>query len=55
MRLRANENFPLRSILVLRDEGFDVVSVGVEYQGTTDREVMGIAIRQRRYKSAVED
>jgi predicted nuclease of predicted toxin-antitoxin system len=48
MRLLANENFPLRSANVLRAAGFDVKSVGVEFAGITDREVMEIAIREER-------
>lgn len=48
MRLLANENFPLKSALLLRDKGFDIKIIGVEYTGITDREVMEIAIQEER-------
>jgi predicted nuclease of predicted toxin-antitoxin system len=48
MRLLANENFPLKSVHILRAAGFDVKVVGVEFAGITDREVMEIAIREER-------
>lgn len=48
MRLLANENFPLRSIHILRAAGFDIRGVGVEFAGITDREAMEIAIREER-------
>jgi len=48
MRLLANENFPLKSADILRSKGFDVTTVGVEFQGISDREVMEIAIREER-------
>jgi len=48
MRLLANENFPLQSAEILRARGFDITTVGVEFQGITDREVMEIAVREGR-------
>jgi predicted nuclease of predicted toxin-antitoxin system len=48
MRLLANENFPLKSSHILRDRGFDIKIMGVEYSGITDREVMEIAILEER-------
>jgi predicted nuclease of predicted toxin-antitoxin system len=48
MRLLANENFPLKSALILKAAGFDVKVVGVEFAGITDREVLEIAIREER-------
>ena len=48
MRLLANENFPLNSAKLLRGKGLDIKIVGVECQGTTDREIMEIAIREQR-------
>lgn len=48
MRLLANENFPLKSAHILRAGGFDISIVGVEHQGTTDREIMEIAIAEER-------
>jgi predicted nuclease of predicted toxin-antitoxin system len=48
MRLLANENFPLKSVHILRAGGFDIRVVGAEFAGITDREVMEIAIREER-------
>jgi len=48
MRLLANENFPLKSAEILKAKGFDITTVGVELQGITDREIMEIAIREKR-------
>jgi predicted nuclease of predicted toxin-antitoxin system len=48
MRLLANENFPLKSVHVLRAAGFDVKVVGVEFPGIADQEVMEVAIREER-------
>jgi predicted nuclease of predicted toxin-antitoxin system len=48
MRLLANENFPLKSVHILKAAGFDVKVVGVEFAGITDREVMEIAIQEER-------
>lgn len=48
MRLLANESFPLKSADILRAAGFDIKTVGVEFAGIADREVMEIAIREER-------
>jgi predicted nuclease of predicted toxin-antitoxin system len=48
MRLLANENFPLRSVHILKAAGFDIKVVGVEFAGITDREVLEIAVREER-------
>jgi predicted nuclease of predicted toxin-antitoxin system len=48
MRLLANENFPLKSAHILKDAGFDIQVVGVEFAGITDQEVMAIAIQEER-------
>lgn len=44
----ANENIPLATIFRLRDEGFDVASVGLDAPSITDQEVMEIAANQNR-------
>ncbi len=48
MKLLANENFPLDSIRLLFQQGFDIKSIGIDYSGITDREVMQIAIKEQR-------
>ncbi len=48
MRLLANENFPLSSVLYLRSHGFDVYYIGHENKGITDSEVMQIASKEER-------
>lgn len=48
MRLLANENVPLASVLHLRNAGFDIISVGSEFPGISDLEVLEFAIQQHR-------
>lgn len=48
MKLLANENFPLRSVLYLRDKGHDVSYVGQEYPGTSDEEILSLTQKQGR-------
>jgi len=48
MKLLANENFPLLSIRILKDAGFDIRSIGQDYSGVSDSEVMDIAVREER-------
>lgn len=48
MKLLANENFPIKSILYLRSKGFDIVSIGFDNPGISDEVVMNIAIDQDR-------
>jgi len=48
MKLLANENFPLQSIKILESAGFDIKSVGKDYSGILDSEVMDIAIKEER-------
>lgn len=43
MKLLANENFPLKSIHILKNAGYDITSVGVEFSGITDNAVMEYA------------
>lgn len=40
MKFLANENFPLSSITVLRNSGFDVLSVAEELPGATDLKIL---------------
>ena len=48
MKLLANENFPMPAILLLRKLGYDITSIGEDYPGITDEQVMNIAQREER-------
>jgi predicted nuclease of predicted toxin-antitoxin system len=48
MKLLANENVPLKSIIYLRSKGFDITSIGIDYPGIKDSVIMGIAIKEER-------
>ena len=48
MKLLANENFPLASIKLLSEAGFDIQGVGVDYPGITDIEVIDYAQSENR-------
>jgi predicted nuclease of predicted toxin-antitoxin system len=48
VKLLANENFPLASILFLRGIGYDITSIGEDYSGISDRVVMEIAEAEQR-------
>lgn len=48
MRLLANENFPLKSVHILKAGGFDIMVVGAEFAGVADQEVMEVAIQEER-------
>ena len=48
MKLLANENFPLQSVKILEAAGFDIKSVGLDYAGIMDSEVMDIAVSEER-------
>ena len=48
MKLLANENFPLKSILYLRSKGFDISSIGSDNPSIKDNIVMNIAINENR-------
>lgn len=48
MKLLANENFPLSSVKVLNEAGFDITAIGFDLTGILDKEVMEIAINENR-------
>jgi predicted nuclease of predicted toxin-antitoxin system len=48
MKLLANENFPLSSIKILKESGYDIVAVGQEFAGILDSEVIAYAISEDR-------
>jgi hypothetical protein len=47
MKLLANENFPLPSVLFLRVLGYNITSIGEEYAGVSDEYVMDIADKNK--------
>lgn len=48
MKLLANENFPLQSVRILKNAGFDILSIGLDYSGILDSEVIDIANNEQR-------
>ena len=48
MKLLANENFPLASVLYLREQGYDIVHIGESFMGIEDKEVIDKAIAESR-------
>jgi predicted nuclease of predicted toxin-antitoxin system len=48
MKLLANENFPLKSVLYLRSKGYDIVSIGTDNPSIADHVMMTIAMREER-------
>lgn len=48
MKLLANENFPLKSIIYLNSQGFDISAIGKDNPSIKDNEVMNIAIKEER-------
>jgi len=48
MKLLANENFPLDSVYYLKKRGFDISSIGIDYAGYRDEEVMMLAMKEQR-------
>jgi predicted nuclease of predicted toxin-antitoxin system len=48
MRFLANENFPLPSVRLLREEGYDVASITEDSPGIEDIEVLARAVDEQR-------
>ncbi len=48
MRLLANENFPLTSVKILENAGYDIIYAGLNFKGILDNEVINIAIKEER-------
>lgn len=46
MAFLANENFPWPSVIFLREQNIEVISIAEKFQGISDQEVMAIAINQ---------
>jgi len=47
-RLLANENIPLSSVKILREQGFDIVSISEISPGLKDEDVLSLAREQSR-------
>lgn len=48
MKLLANENFPKASVLLLRQLGYDITSIGEDNPSISDKDVMTIAQNKQR-------
>jgi len=48
MKLLANENFPLQPSVLLRKAGYDVICIGENFSGISDKEVMDKAMLEER-------
>lgn len=48
MKLLANENFPLTSVKILKESGYDIIYIGTDFSGILDSEVMQIGIDEMR-------
>ncbi|NTS40506.1 DUF5615 family PIN-like protein [Flavisolibacter sp. BT320] len=48
MKLLANENFPLLSVIYLREHGYDVVYIGEGLKSIADVMVMELAVAEER-------
>lgn len=48
MKLLANENFPVSSVHILAEAGFDIVAVGRDFAGILDSEVIDLSIKENR-------
>lgn len=46
MRFLANENFPVPSIIHLRAQGFEVISISETWSGASDEEVLAKAVEE---------
>ncbi|GAK57316.1 hypothetical protein U27_04281 [Candidatus Vecturithrix granuli] len=49
MRCLANENFPLKSVFLLRTADHDVTSITEDSPGIKDQEVLERAVREQRF------
>ncbi len=47
--LLANENFPIPSVTVLREAGYDVLAAAENHQKKTDEEILSIAVAESRW------
>lgn len=49
IRLLLNENFPAPSVALLREAGFDVLSIAESFAGIKDEDVLSLAVREQRW------
>lgn len=48
MKFLANENVPVASVNYLKSHGFDILAIGLDDHGTSDKHVVKLAIDQDR-------
>lgn len=48
IKLLANENIPMLSVQYLRNQGYDVRYISEDFPGITDKQVLSIAIKEKR-------
>lgn len=48
MKLVADENFPVKSFLLLQSAGYDVIHISIDRPSVADEEVIDIAIKEER-------
>jgi predicted nuclease of predicted toxin-antitoxin system len=48
MKFLANENFPLKSVNLLREQTFDISAIITDSPGAKDREVLSRAVKEHR-------
>ncbi len=48
MKLLANENFPLKSIEIISQAGYDIIGIGIDNFGIRDDEVVDSAEKEDR-------
>ena len=48
LRLLLNENFPAPSVAILRQAGFDLISIAESHASIDDMEVLALAVREQR-------
>ncbi len=48
MKFLADENFPFKSVLILRDSGFDIKAICVDFPGISDSKVISISNIEER-------
>ena len=48
MKFLANENFPSPSFKYLKSKGWDIIHIGEEFMGFSDKEVLDLANKENR-------
>jgi predicted nuclease of predicted toxin-antitoxin system len=47
IKFLANENFPYPSIKLLRAKGFEAISIGEDFSGISDKQVLEMAVEKK--------